>query len=331
MRYWPLMCLPCTPSRSHLSPWGVVALTLVVCSPSSVNAQDAEAVAQHHYDEGRRFFLDGQYDEALEHFRVSLETYDSPNSRLYVARSLRELGRVVEAVAEYERAMRVANDAAQTTPRYQEASAAARRELNELAQQIARLTVIVEPMEADCSITVGARSLPSSAVGVPLPVEPGQTTVRVTAPGYGAAEEQLSLNAGESSTVTLVLTPIAEPHSDVSTQPEDPTVLNPEPSSGRSNLRALVVTGWSSLALGVVGGVLFAGFGGAAQARFNELQEQCDGHCSGAQLPSIDEGRRFELVANVSLGVGIVLAVTGAALLIVETLLSRRRAANNVQ
>ena len=59
--------------------------------------------AQTHFLKGKASFDRNDLPGALEEFRASLEIVASPNARLYVARTLREMGRLVEAYAEFGR------------------------------------------------------------------------------------------------------------------------------------------------------------------------------------------------------------------------------------
>src|SRR5258708_31077752 len=59
--------------------------------------------AQAQFQRGKKLYDAGNYEEALSEFRASLDIVASPNTRLYSARCLRELNRIVEAYAEFGR------------------------------------------------------------------------------------------------------------------------------------------------------------------------------------------------------------------------------------
>src|SRR4051812_38442643 len=75
-------------------------------SAARVEAADAEAL----FFGGQSLYDKGAFAAALVAFRASHARIASPNSSLYVARCLRELGRPAEAYDEYARAMREAGD-----------------------------------------------------------------------------------------------------------------------------------------------------------------------------------------------------------------------------
>ena len=87
--------------------------------PQCVLAQDdVTFVAQQRYDTGLAAYEAGALDDALTHFRASFAVARSPNTRLMIARTLRNLGRLAEAVVEYDLAAREATDRAQTEARF---------------------------------------------------------------------------------------------------------------------------------------------------------------------------------------------------------------------
>ena len=69
----------------------------------------ATSAAQERYTAGRESYRLGLYGRALEEFERSLALAPSPNTRLYIARSLRELGRWSEASEQYAATVREAD------------------------------------------------------------------------------------------------------------------------------------------------------------------------------------------------------------------------------
>src|SRR5438045_289387 len=66
--------------------------------------------ARTRFLKGKTLFAQKKYDEALVEFRASLEIVNSPNTSLYVARTLREKGNLVEAYVEFGRTEVAANE-----------------------------------------------------------------------------------------------------------------------------------------------------------------------------------------------------------------------------
>src|SRR5688500_11033487 len=78
------------------------AFTLIAATPAAAqNPPSSSATAEQRFFEGQKLYGAEKYTEALEQFRASFELLPSPNSKLYVARCLRELGQHAEAYDAY--------------------------------------------------------------------------------------------------------------------------------------------------------------------------------------------------------------------------------------
>ena len=77
---------------------------------------------------GKQKYDGGDYKSALEEFQGSLDIVQSPNTRLYVARCYREMGRLVEAYVELGRTAVEAKEHATVDNRYDKARDAATAE-----------------------------------------------------------------------------------------------------------------------------------------------------------------------------------------------------------
>jgi hypothetical protein len=225
-----------------------------------------------------------------------------------VARSLRELGRLDEAVLELELTVESAADAMRESPRYRATHAAARAELEELEPRVGRLTVVVEPRPVGLRVHVGERALPAEALGLALPVQPGRVEVRAEAPGHEELRTTVELRAGEARTASLAL--VARRTS------------TPVPASGDESLR---VGGGIALGLGALGVGLFAVVAPLAGERFGALQRECMGRCPLDRVGEIDAWESLELGAHVGLGLGLASLALGAVLLVVAELRAPER------
>src|SRR4051812_48863807 len=99
--------------------WGAVLLLssgVVHAADAAPPEKEQKAGAQKTFDAGSRLYDAHRYDEALTAFRASYQILASPNSHLMVARALRDLGRNVEAYAEYDS---VAREAAAKGEKYE--------------------------------------------------------------------------------------------------------------------------------------------------------------------------------------------------------------------
>lgn len=121
-----------------------VALALAVALAAPLAHADAAGTraAQDLYTAGRESFHAALYGRALEDFERSLALSPSPNTRLYIARSLRELGRWNDAAEQYRATLR---EAEEKGPRYAATREAAEVELRDVEARLARKTPAVEP------------------------------------------------------------------------------------------------------------------------------------------------------------------------------------------
>ncbi|MBI5517206.1 MAG: hypothetical protein HY909_25730 [Deltaproteobacteria bacterium] len=287
------------------------ALSLGGFAPEALG-QDNTAFAQQRFARGASLYETRTFAEALEEFRASLSLYASPNTRLYVARCLRELNRFDEAVPEFERTVREAADRAATDPRYAATREAAQNELRSIEPRIGRVTLTVPEVPAGAHVRIAGREVPVAALGVSVPVLPGHVDVVVECEGYLTETRGLELAAGadERLTVTLRRNPALEGHRETPWTPPPPPP--PPPPPGR---RVPLVVAWSALGVGGAGLVGFGLFAGLASARFSDLERQCGGAACPPELAGrVDGGRTLQTLTNVSLGLGLAGLTAGALL-----------------
>jgi len=305
--------------------WALGALACMVIATSSF-AQTQEAVARTRFEKGRSLFLSGQYAPALVEFRAASDLYESPNTRLYIARCERALGHVASAFVELQRAASEAADRSAADPRYTSTRDVATQEAHALEGKIARVKVLAPAGLPDgASVTVNGADLGAAGVGVAAPIDPGAIEVVAKAPGYVTARRTASAAAGETVEVQIRLekapaqattttptqeTPTPTP-TPTTTTPDVPPETLPHASHGLRN------AGFVVGALGIAGMGVFATFAALAQTRFDQLKSDCaGGPCDATQSPRIDEGQTFQNVANVALAASGTLLLTGTIMII---------------
>jgi hypothetical protein len=263
-----------------------------------------------------------QYAQALSAFRASYDVVKSPNARLMIGRSLRELGRLGEAYAEAKAAVTEAEAAAQRHPRYAETARAAREDLAALKARVGFVKLdLGSNAESGATVKVGERSFDAPALYEPIAITPGTTTMIVSVPGQAEQRRDIVVEAGKLQTVALDREPqrsldgaegsdamlAEEPREPVETKVE----LGPD-----SSMRT-----WAYVAggVGAVGLATFGVFGVLNNSRYGELDDDCpNGACPSGRNDDIEAGRRYQLIANVGLGVGIVGLGTGVTLLLLS-------------
>ncbi len=288
-------------------------------APEQPGGEDNLIYAQRHFERGRDAFKDADYAKALEAFSTSLRLYASPNTRLYLARTLAKLERFTEAADTFEEVIRAARLKEAEEPSYAAARAAAERELTDLQNRLARVTVAFGDSTADVdALFVNERAIPRQAFGLPVYVRPGTVAVRVVYKDGQEQRQNVSLAARERKTLTLApREPRREPAVDDATEnsnkllPPANTLSDDDGGSGAA-----------AVGLGVGAGVAAVGWGGAllfgvlADNRFDELSMECEGPCPASRNAEIDEGETFQTLANVGLVVGTVGTVAAGVALV---------------
>src|SRR5262249_21126891 len=152
---------------------------------------------------GRTFFTKKKWQQALDEFRASFEIVHSPNTELYIARTLREMGKYVEAYVEFGRTEVAANELAGQDPRYKKAGASATAERTELAKKLGFVTITVKNATADSKLYVAGEEVKRAGWDTPAPVSPGTTEIVVETPGRESVKKSVTLDAGATSSLDI--------------------------------------------------------------------------------------------------------------------------------
>jgi hypothetical protein len=294
------------------------ALVLVVAmlaAPAPAFAQaKSSAAAQAQFQAAIALYDKKDYANALARFKEAYAATGSPNAHLYVARSLRELGRTAEAYDEMKGALADATARAAKEPRYSQTRDAVAAELAALERTIAFLTVTVEGAGDGLEVRVGSDLVANDKLGKPIVMKPGKVTLQASAPGKKTITREVELQGGQRQTVAVAFgDAVATPVVVAQPAPVQPPSDAPPASSG-GLVRKI---GFGVAGLGVAGGVLFAVTGSMAQSKFNEVKTGCGGvRCTDPKFAGvISSGKTLTTLANVGLVTGIA-GVVGGGLMI---------------
>lgn len=268
-----------------------VAGLLATLAPSSalaagVSPRDASALqrsqATDHFAAGKQAAEEHRWDDAVDELRASLDIVNSPNTRLVLARALRDSGRPGEAWTEYGRVVADVAGLAGSDARYARTAEAATVERQAVEARLAE----------DASGQERARSAVSVAAGDHAPA--------VSEPPASADPARAPPTRGPPDT------PDPSPTStDDARRPWDRTGLRPY---------AYVAGG-----VGAAGLLTFAVLGGLNDATFGDLRGACaQGACPPDKIAEIQRGRMQQTAANIGLGVGLAGVAAGAALFVVS-------------
>ncbi len=296
-------------------PVAALALCAIFLSAPAIASDDA----LESFKRAQAAFEAGEYETALEEARRAYELSASPNAHLYLSRSLVKLGRFDEAYREMSATLVEASGAATADKKYVPTRDAAAAELAMLNDKVAKIILAFVKPTPNAKIMLNGAEFPGEYLGKPFPVLPGDTVVRVNAPGKLALERSLLLDGGQTETLVLQL--------------EDAPAKTPSgaPPATRETKTAPNTWAYVSMGVGAVGVGTFAVMGLSAKSAHDTLQDECGARCSDARYQDdIDRGKRAQTLANIGLAVGIVGLSVGGALLLFGSETTRDSAALSV-
>lgn len=165
---------------------------------------------------------------------------------------------------------------------------------------------------AAVKVLVDDRQVASKVDGSSIPVDPGEHALRVEAPGHAPLTQRLIVRVSEKNRlVRVVFQDGAKPAVTAPVGPPRPTAEAPTaepPKRSGPPVLAIVLTGVGVVALGS-----FGYFGLTSKSDLSKLRSDCAPFCDKSQL---DDVKSRMLIADVSLGVGIVALGVAAVLFV---------------
>jgi len=259
-----------------------------------------------------------QYEKALEHFRKSYDTVNSPNSRFMLARTLEEMGKKPEAYNEAKGALREA-DQSPDKQKYADTAKAARDMVRELSKEVALVSLIVDA-PADSTLRIDDREIDRADWNGSIALEPGSHTAVLETPTQ-RYEKQIDVKAGEGTTLVMPPKAKAKASNDSPSDDEASASASAEADADTGSgvdPDTLRTAAFVSYGVGAVGWIMFGVFGGLAVSTFDDLEESCgpSRRCLPEQQEDADRGAGFQTAANVGLAFGIIGVAAGTGLLI---------------
>ncbi len=296
-----------------------LALALMLTALPAWAQSMSPAEAKREFQAAQALYQEKRCSKALPKFRRLVKGTASPNAQIYVARCLRELGKLAEAYQSYSDTIHAADAKANEEERYAATRSAAAAERAALESKVARLVIASAETSGGLVVKVDGKELEPSLIGEVLAHMPGRARIEATAPGRGSFDKAVELKAGARKTVTIVLS-----GGQGTAQPADPDAPTPEEqppgdsgvvgadTGGGSNTLAFIALG-----VGAAGLATFGVAGLMANQKFDELDEDCNGAaCPEDRRSDIESGQRLDTIANIGLIVGGVGVATGAGLLL---------------
>jgi hypothetical protein len=278
--------------------------------------------ATEHFAAGKRALDASDHDRAVAEFRASIDIVDSPNTRLELARALRDSGKLAEAWTEYGVAVDLARRLTPSEARYRKTADVSSAERRDVEARLAFIVVTVTGAPPDAILTVGGRVVPPAEWSDSLVVAPGEVDVALTnRAGADLAHLAVGATAGETVPVALDVAAVVVRSSaplpvsdDEKPGPAPALAIAPNPHRP-SPLRPLA---YVSMGVGVVGMATFAVFGVLSSSTYDDLKSSCPHGCPADKRSEIDRGSLEQTLANVGLGVGIAGLAVGATMFLLS-------------
>ncbi|MEI9951554.1 MAG: hypothetical protein WDO74_21895 [Pseudomonadota bacterium] len=320
-------------TRSLASLIACAALFVPHSARAEANAAEISA-AKHAFESALAAEAEQRWADAALKLREAVAVKDTPGLRFHLAHCETELGHLLEASLEYDRALELLRRGAKA-PDVQKLLAPAR---SALLQRLPRLSLEIPADVHTPLVSIDNQAYPSSELALGVPLNPGPHELRVQAAGRRAFERALSLKEGDRVVLPVVL-PVAAPAGGPSAGARIPgpplqassSTVAPAAEQSSSSAKLYLMIGESVLtAAGLGVGIGYAVARGSAsdriasaQAHIEEAAPGNDGACGGpspellgacsdlnAAIEDHDRAASLSRVGFVTAGVGAVALLT---------------------
>lgn len=287
----------------------IFAVSLAWASVAAAQTSPTEIARRDLLDQAEAARAAGDHARALDLATRASQLRVTPSLRLLLAQEHQALGHVLEALDQSASCAREA--AADTAMNNRERILEACRALSaSLAPQVGRVVVHVPDPPAGAVVRVAGSELNSALWGVSYPVVPGVIEVDAEGPGGARAHRTVTVAAGATEEVEIVLPHLAPVVRRVDAPLPPPIVARTSPGVG-----PWVVMGLGAATLGASLAFFFLREDALA-ARDAEcgLRGAGPGRCVDRALAEGADGdyRTFTTLTNVTLGVGAAGVAAGA-------------------
>jgi len=292
----------------------IALFALLLSTPAYGSGQESataeqKRAAQKMFEAADGLYENGQYEQAAQAFRASYDLVASPNSRLMIARSLRELQRYEEAYQEYQATL---HDAEASAGRYPDTLRAAQAEAEALSEQLAYLVIDSAPGNTELRINGKAtKFVPGERVAVLA----SKADLEFRFPDGKVTHEALDLKKQETQHVKATPEPAITP----APQASPPAIEKKAEAPRVEHSNGWHTAAYIASAVGATGLVTFGVFGVLDKSTYSNLQSKCSSaSCAPGTNDQIDKGRMYQTVANIGLGVAVVGATAAVTLFFVS-------------
>src|SRR5450432_1929873 len=285
-----------------------LCLASALCgAPRSVQAQaaaDGDVIkrAREQFSQALSLQTGGDWAGALALLKEVAAVKPTPQVRFNIAICEERLGRLVAALGDYELA---ASDA--QAEKSDQVGQEVESRLEALKARVPRVVVQRSDGADSATISLDGVSLGDSVLNVPLPADPGPHVIEAKALGFRPFKQ--SFRVAEQQTATIL----------VKLEPEPTAAVPNVPPTARAESHSMRTIGF------VVGGVGIASLIGSGamfylrHTTITGLDKQCGADrqtCPDSERSTVDRGKLYTTLGDVTLAVGAVGLGVGATLVI---------------
>jgi hypothetical protein len=272
------------------------------------------------FGKGKELYQAKKYAQALDNFKQSYALVPSPNSHLYIARCLAATGELRAAWLEFDRTI---DEATAGGAKYAPTLEDAKQDRDDLGAKLA--LVVFAPPDGATKVRVGGYEVPRDRWGKPFPVEPTTTDVIVEVPGQPPVRRTVTFAPGERRDVRF------DAPGPVGTLPSGGGHPGVEGGGGGGGpatgggVNGLRIGAYVAGGVGVIGLIMFAAEGAAANSTYSSLQTLCNNQpsCptgnSALAEQKISSGKSQQAVANAGVAIGVIGVAAGVTLFVLST------------
>jgi len=244
--------------------WALVLTAMAAVGVASrAEAQDSKAGAVMAYDQAEQLMAAGKIKEACARYADSQKLDPQLGTLLHLADCLEQNGQTASAWAGFRDAAELAQQ--KGDPRQELAEQRAKA----LSQRLSQIQINV-PQGTNVRVERDGVEVGSTSLGVPVPIDPGDHTVVVTAPGYRAWQRTVTVPSGAGVTGVDVPALEKEGAAPPATTPAPAAEPPTEKSSIGSRWPALVAAG-----VGVAGVAVGSVFGLKSMSKADDAKAYC--------------------------------------------------------
>lgn len=272
-----------------------LACVLLLAPAARAQSRD-RATAEALFRAGREAAEHGDFATACARFNESNRLDPAPGTVFNLGDCNEKIGKLASAWQRYQEVIQKLPPSDPRVTVAQQHSAA-------LEARVPHLTLRLGPgASSDASVSRDGVELGRASFGLPLPVDPGDHTVTVSAPGRAEKRYSVSLREGESRDLAVepgAPLPVAHVAS--------PTSTTPARDRGTDDGSGMRTAGYVALGVGAAGIVTSLITGAMVISRKNVVDNHCQNqHCDQQGLDAADAGRTLSTVSTVSFIVGAV-------------------------